>query len=250
MSDQVNLEISYLQSKISIVSYKPTRFEIKDNNNTIVGIISKKGVEVPLDKVMRFQTLYKTLIDLDWKIKLSFEKAIKYAYSDSAWNNFSLIETGTKEEKFAYYYIENALFRTSSLWDMLAQLYNLYYDLNISINKVHYKKIFDPLEQYFSKFITNGTKIFDYIEQNDNSDCKGEWEGNHKFINKLRNKMTHKNSPNISAFSNFDFSFKNPPTYLLKRIIEDYSTVSKFINNFLDEIEEKVMNSSNNTTSL
>lgn len=249
MKKQTNKEISYFQSKLLSVTYNSNRFEIKDNSNIIVGIISKKGVEVPFNKAMQFQTIYKTLIDLDWKIKLSFENAIKYTYSDSVVNNFSLIRTSTEEEKFAYYYIENALFRTSSLWDMLAQLYNIYYDLNIPINKVYYKNIFNSSNNYFSKFETNVTEIYDYIEQDDNLDCEGEWEGNHKFVNELRNKMTHRNSPNISAFSNFDLSFKDSPVYLLKRIIEDYSTVSKFINNFLDEIEEKVMNSSNNTAS-
>ena len=85
---------------------------------------------------MQYKTIHDTLMDLDWKIKLSFENAIKFSYSDTVRNNFNLIRTDAEEEKLAYYYIENALFRTSSLWDMLAQLYRLFYDIDIPKEKV------------------------------------------------------------------------------------------------------------------
>ena len=50
-----------------------------------------------------------------------------------------------KEENNAYYYMENALFRELILWDSLAQLYNIYFDLNKDVSKVSYKKIIKEL---------------------------------------------------------------------------------------------------------
>ncbi|MEG0492248.1 MAG: Cthe_2314 family HEPN domain-containing protein [Clostridia bacterium] len=95
--------------------------------------------------------------------KLSFSEAIKFTYSDEVANNFSLIRTDTKEEKLAYYYLENALFRTSSLWDMLAQLYRLYFDINIPKEKVYYKQIFNPTNNHSNNFKIKATEIFNIL---------------------------------------------------------------------------------------
>ena len=92
----------------------------------LFGIVSAGDSEAPFGRLMQYKTLYDTLIDLDWKIKFSFDKAIEYAYSEPVQNNFSIFRVETEEERNAYYYIENALFRTSSLWDLLAQFYRLF----------------------------------------------------------------------------------------------------------------------------
>ncbi|MGL5086852.1 MAG: hypothetical protein ACRC68_14270 [Clostridium sp.] len=57
--------------------------------------------------------------------------------------------------------------------------------------------------------------------------------------------MTHRNSPNITVISDYDFNFKSHPSFLLKRIIEDYSVVSKYIKEFLDEIEKNLLKNIN-----
>ena len=46
-------------------------------------------------------------------------------------NNFSIFaqEPRSREEFLAYYFSENALFRLSTLWDILAQFYNIFYNL-------------------------------------------------------------------------------------------------------------------------
>ena len=100
---------------------------------------------------MKYKTLYDTLRDLDYKIKISFCKAIELAYSD-AFNEFSLFEESTTEQQNTYYYIENALFRTSILWDLLAQFYRLYYDIEIDKTKVYYSQIFNPDKEINDKF--------------------------------------------------------------------------------------------------
>lgn len=244
MGNQNDKEMLYFQNKLSNVVYSSKRFKVMiGEDKFLFGSISGKDDKSPFGKLMQYKTIYDTLRDLDWKIKLSFNEAIKYAYSDSVINEFSLIRTDTEEEKFAYYYIENALFRTSSLWDMLAQVYRLFYDIDIPKDKVYYKQIFNPSKHYSDKFKTNATEIYEYIEQNDDTDCEGEWKGNHAFVNALRNKMTHRNSPNVAAMSDFDMNFKHHPAFQLKRIIEDYVAVSQYIKKILDEIEKEVMDS-------
>lgn len=103
---------------------------------------------------------------------------------------------------------------------------------------MYYKRIFDPKQRYSENFKESAEKISKYLNQDDDTDINGEWKGNHSFVNDCRNKMTHRNSPNITVISNFDVNFKHHPSYLLKRIIEDYNVVSRFIREILVEIEK------------
>ncbi len=240
MSD--NKEVEYLKKKISEVSYNSERFKLHfGEDRFLFGVISPKDDEAPFSKLMKYKTIYDTLVDLDWKLKISFKKGIKYAYSKPVQDNFSIVHINSEEEKLAYYYIENALFRTSSLWDMLAQLYCLFYEVKIPKNKIYYNKIFNPDLQSSRKFKDKATNINNYLHQEDNTNIQGEWKGNHKYTNDCRNKMTHRNSPNISVISDYDLNFKSHPSVMLKRIIEDYVVVSKYINEILDEIEKQMI---------
>lgn len=250
MSEIKNKEVEYLKKKISEVSYSSERFKLYfGEDKFLFGVISPKDEESPFSKLMQYKTIYDTLIDLDWKLKISFEKGIKCAYSKAVQENFSIVHINSEEEKLAYYYIENALFRTSSLWDMLAQLYCLFYQIKkidkktekevlISQNEVYYKQIFNPKFSFSNKFKEKAETINKYLQQEDDTSIDGEWKGNHQYTNECRNKMAHRNSPNITAISDYDFSFKDHPTFLLKRIIEDYVAVSKYIREILDEIEK------------
>lgn len=192
--------------------------------------------ENKLSRMVKYDTLYKTLIDLDLKIKISFKKAIEYTYSKNVIENFSILEISSEEELLAYYYIENALFRTSSLWDILAQFYRLKYSLNIDVTKVYYKQIFNPNAEFSTSYKEKANTIFNYINEDDDTSSEGRWHGNHSFINNLRNKMTHRNSPNLSVISDFDVNFKHHPSLILKRTIEDYNIVSIFLREIIDEI--------------
>lgn len=235
-------EINYLESELSEISYNPNRFKLMiGEEKFLFGVISANNSEAPFGKLMQYKTIYDTLRDLDWKIKLSFDKSIKYAYSDPVQKDFSPFKTESDEEKFAFYYIENALFRTSSLWDMLAQLYRLFYNIEIPKDKVYYKKIFNPSLNYSDNFKLKATEIHNYIEQGDDTYCEGEWKGNHTFSNDLRNKMTHRNSPNVAVMSDYDMNMKHYPAFQLKRIVEDYVAVSKYIKEILDDIENEIM---------
>lgn len=237
-------EKEYFNNKLSQVIYNPNRFKVLiGEDRFLFGIVSAGDSEAPFGRLMQYKTLYDTLIDLDWKIKFSFDKAIEYAYSEPVQNNFSIFRVETEEERNAYYYIENALFRTSSLWDLLAQFYRLFYKLEMPKERVYYKKVFDPSLQSSDRFKVKATEINNYLEESDDTDCEGEWKGNHSYVNDIRNKMTHRNSPNIAVMSDYDMNFKQHPTFIIKRILEDYVTASKYMKEILDEIEKEVMES-------
>ncbi len=240
--DRTNTEKEYFNNKLSQVKHNPDRFKLMiGEDRYLFGVVSAGDEEAPFSRLMQYKTLYDTLLDLDWKVKLSFEMAIKYAYSESVQNNYSLFKKGTEEEQMAFYYIENALFRTSSLWDLLAQFYRLFYKIDIPKERVYYSKIFNPELELSDKFKTKAIEITAYFKETDDTDCNGEWKGNHSFVNNIRNKMTHRNSPNVAVMSDYDTNLKQHPVFLIKRILEDYVTVTKYIKEILDEVEKEVM---------
>lgn len=238
-----NKEVEYLLSKMNEIYYNENRFRVLiEKDKYIFGVVSAENEPSYISKIIQYKTIYETICDFDFKIKLSFKKAIEYSYSTNVQEQFSLLKNSSVEEIYSYYYIENALFRTSSLWDMLAQLYRLYYQINVKPNEVYYNQIFNPKSRYSKNFKKKATLISNYLKQEDDTAVNGEWKGNHKFVNACRNKMTHRNSPNITVLSNFDVNFKHHPTYLLKRIVEDYNVVSKFISDIMDDIEKEIKN--------
>jgi hypothetical protein len=244
MSEEVqDKEIKYLLDTVNGVQYNKKRFKVMiGEEKYLFGIVSGvNSAAAPLSKLMQYKTFYDTIGDLDYKIKISFTKAIEYAYSDRLQEDFSLFQESSMEETYAYYFIENALFRTSSLWDLLAQLYRLYYNIEIEAHRVFYKNIFNPTLNYCDSFKGQAKEIDGYLKQSDDTERHEEWKGNHGYANDCRNKMTHRNSPNVASMSDFDINLKQHPAYMLKRIIEDYSMASKYIGKILNEIEKEVM---------
>lgn len=235
-------ELEYLESKINCVKYNSERFKIRmGSDRYLFGVISGKDSDAPFSKLHQYKTIHDTLIDIDSKIKISFDKALKYAYLETVQNEFNVLEKSSYEEMMAYYYIENALFRTSSLWDLLAQLYRLYYKIEVEAHKVYYNKIFNPLSPNSDAFKDKAKEIKEYIGEEDNTQLQGEWEGNHTYVNACRNKMIHRNSPNVAVLSDYDINLKQYPSFMLKRIIEDYNVVSKYISEILDTIEKDMI---------
>jgi hypothetical protein len=147
-----------------------------------------------LNKISQFRDLYSTVLDLRNKIGYSLEKAIEYAYSDEVMENYNTLHTSGNNEWLAYYFIENAMFRVETMWDILAHIYNIKYDLGEPIHKVYHRRIFSNQDNYRKKY-WNGNppqdvqEIIDYINEDDDTD--GEiWKGNYSFINTLRNNIT------------------------------------------------------------
>lgn len=240
----IGLEKKYMNDTLSKVKYARDRFTIYCGDGKIlIGSTSSKDSVSPFSKIMNYKTIYDTIVDLDAKIQYSFKMAIEYAYSDSEFKLLSAPES--MEEILTFYYIENAVFRTSSCWDMLAQLYRLHYDIDIEPDKVYYKRVFNEKNPQYVSFKDKAQKISAYINEEDDTRTDGIWKGNHKYINDFRNQMTHRNSTNITIFSDFDINIKNPPCFLLKRAIEDYFMSYKFIDEILAMIEVECKNELN-----
>ena len=51
--------------------------------------------------------------------------------------------------------------------------------------------------------------------------------------------MTHRNSPNVAVASNLDLNLKHHPTFILKRMVEDYVQAFRFIGDILKESMEE-----------
>ena len=86
------------------------------------------------------------------KIGYSLEKAIEYAYSDEVMENYNMLHTSGNNEWLAYYFIENAMFRVETMWDVLAHIYNIKYDLGEPIYKVYHSRIFSNQDSYKNKY--------------------------------------------------------------------------------------------------
>lgn len=240
MRNDKNNEIKYLTEKIDEISFDKNRFRMHGEEKYLFGVVSLNDENTFLSKIIQYSTNYETICDLEFKIKISFNKAINYAYSEDVQDNYSFLNYNSMDEIYSYYYFDNALFRTSSLWDMLVHLYCLYYEVGVKPREVNYKKIFNPEDSYSNNFENKAKVIWDYLQKDDDINLEGEWKGNHRFVSNMRNKMTHRNSPTLTALSDFDINFKNHPSYLLKRIIEDYNVVSKFIIEILNDIEKDI----------
>lgn len=229
-------EEKILRSLISKVQYDPDVFKICfGDGEYIMGCFS---MDEKCKSFFIYKTIYDTIIDLDRKIKKSFDLALQWEYRSTI-DNFNMVERPNVEEEEAIYYTENAVFRTSSLWDLLAQLYNEKYHNNIDPDKVYYNTLFhnDTQGKRPNPF---AQKVYAYIteKESENPNYKTDefWAGNHKYVSDYRNKMTHRNSPNITTMSNYDIELRMPMRYVLKRVIEDYVRASEFIKLMLIEI--------------
>jgi len=222
-------EQKYLKQLINDVSYDDEKFVFPwSEGKTVFGVFSP---DRQLGRTFEYKTVFDTIVEIDWAVKISFLSSIDYTYID---NDFNPLSPPTQNERNAAYYTENAVFRTTVLWDMLAQLYNINHQIEPDKTKIYYKAFFK--NRLITLDATNANLISKYIEQTDDTDVE-HWQGNHAYINEFRNQMTHRNSPNVSTMSNFAFEMRRPMRYVLKRAIEDYSTVSNFIIDFLKNID-------------
>jgi hypothetical protein len=80
--------------------------------------------------------------------------------------------------------------------------------------------------------------IYSYLSELNDISGSGRWLGNHNYIKEYRNKVTHRNSPDIFSLSNFDINFKESPRFVLKRLIEDYHQAECFLKQIINYINE------------
>lgn len=138
--NQSTKEKTYLADLISQIQYDPNSFIIKNDNDKYFFGMCSPNPDDPLCKFFMYKTLFDSIQDIDRKIKYSFEQSLSFAYTDAVFKNFKMFGSSPEEEK-SYYYLENALFRTSTLWDLLAQIYNIIFNANIPVNLILVLKI-------------------------------------------------------------------------------------------------------------
>lgn len=227
-------EAKYLYSMIDGINYDPNAFTVWYGDDKIVfGALLHDNADA--QNLFSFTTIYHTILDMDDKIKFSLREAIKWA-DDEDIDHWNPISPPSSNESMSIYFTENAVFRTSVLWDMLAQLYNIKAQIGKPIEKVYANQIFHDAQQG-KRADPFATKVYCYMTQPDDLYIE-PWGGNYSYVKDFRDKMTHRNSPNISTVSDFAVELRMPMVYVLKRVVEDYSQVSAFIGEIISEILE------------
>lgn len=235
----MNKEEKYLRNLYESVQYDSELFNIYIGEDKVfLGAMFPESDNSNESLFFMCKTLYDSIIDLDQKLKKSFNLALFWAYYLED-EKITFFNSQTIERKEAIYYTENAVFRTGILWDLLAQLYNVRYKVNENPRRVYVSALFQ-IEVQSSHPNPLAQEIYNYItedeDQSTRSTEKGFWIGNHKYVVDYRNKMTHRNSPNVMAISDYDIHFPVSMRYVLKRVIEDYFKASEFIKQLLQEI--------------
>lgn len=169
---------------------------------------------------------------------------------------FPFSRNNTDDE--CYFHIENAEYRLITMWDTLAQIYNMFYKMGNPIDKINYKKIFNSKN---TKLIDT-KKRFNMIDNKVDSMCKkqfvniccyiredikynkenGNCRGNHKFLSEDRNSFTHRKNPHEFSFLNSNedkksFELPEAPLHIISRLIEDYVVLYQYINFILKYYE-------------
>ncbi|MGL4510176.1 hypothetical protein, partial [Cetobacterium sp.] len=91
-------EIEYLKKLVNGVKYQKEKFDLYLNSEK--KIEGASGIETNFFEISSF---YKSIIDLDYKIKISLLEAIKLAYSEEIEEEFSW-DSNNKVEAKCYYY--------------------------------------------------------------------------------------------------------------------------------------------------
>lgn len=233
-------EIEYLKNQLFEINIEKYQLGMKfGESKEVMGVLGTHETSIIFD----YKTLISTFVNLCNKINYSIHKAIELTYNTEVYKNFDMFSEGSADEVQAYYYIENAIFRIATLWDLLAQIYNKLYKCRLSYNKIHYYKFFEGLlKSSDENRKKHAKKLIDYFNENSNDDYNGDnrWRGNHKEVNNYRNKMTHRNSPDETVLSNFDFNLKQHPSVLLRRVSEDYKQVTTWLSEAIEEIIKSI----------
>lgn len=228
-------EAEYFIKILDSIKYTPNIFTITvSEEKVIIGALTPD--EPPIQKFFSIATVYNSIVDVNDKIQFSLRESIKLPeeLEQKDWNPIK--DTNEKEWR-SIYYMENAIFRIEILWNLLAQLFNLAKEIGKDNTKIHTKQFFHDCQQG-KKASEFAKKIYNYMILEDNCDVE-PWEGNYEYVKNYRDKMSHRNSPSLTSFSNYDTAIREPTLYVLKRVVEDYLFVSAYIQELVDEIIPK-----------
>lgn len=206
-------------------------------NDRFIGGIFGNNINGEIKDYFKYNHFIESINDIADKTKLSINMCLEY-YKKVNYLKYNPISNIINEEEyFAYYYMENALFREIVLWEALAQVYNIYFKLNLDITKVNYKYVIKKLENNSKIDFENLNK---YIEEPKNLESLDT--GVHKYVDDLRNQMTHRYSIAITSLSE-NYNLRAMPDTLY-RIAKDYNMVMSKLCEIINIIVEDT-NSSN-----
>jgi len=219
-----------LNVQVNNFEFDRDRFKIHLNNGKYITDCLSKDADI--SKYFNIAPFYETIIDLDNNIKFSFNTALKYETLSN--KTFNPMHKQTDDELNEIYYIDNMIFRTFILWDLLAQICNIFWDTNLLSKDIYAFSFFNKLKDEHPM----AEKIYCYFTEKENTEYNNEsLKGNNGYVRDYRNRMTHRNSPNITTFSP-DIQFRPPTKYIFVRVTEDYLKVRSFLNVILKEISD------------
>ena len=229
----------YLSAIVNAVICVPDAFRIDIGAGKY--IFSASGNDIVTNEYFAISAIYESICDIDSKIKFAFEKALVCDFPETL-KDYNPLSKPTEQENTAMYHVENMVFRTSILWDLLAQLCNILFRTGIEPEKIYYNRYFRNHADG-NNAIPICKEISEYLDEEDDPSADiNPWPGNHKYLNEFRNQMTHRVSPNISSISTFGATLRPPVIYVLHRATEDYYKVSSFlcrlINQYLEDHKE------------
>lgn len=242
MPKMIPSDRDYLIKILDSIQYDESKFVVHYNTEYIVLGAFTVDTNPQITNFFTCKSIYETVLDLDMKIKISLRQAIKWLELDSnkqgdkVWDPFCSISF---EENNANYYIENAVFRIESLWDLLAQFFNIYGNYRKPYDKIYAKQLFHDAQQG-NKPDPFAKRVYQYMDQKECLDSD-PWEGNYAYVKDYRDKMIHKISPNVTSFSNMDTSIRLPALYSIKRVVEDYHQVSLFLAEIIDSLLKELV---------
>jgi len=228
--------LEWLKSKVDDVTCDKKLFKtILEDEAYVIGVV---GGQTQKPDYYSISFLYDSIIDIFEKIKYSFFKVVDCNPSESL-NEYNAYGELPTNENNALYYIENMVFRSIILWNLLAQLCNQFWKVNEPIRSVKTEKYFR--EQRSKHELAD--QIVTYFNEKDRVLGETEfWGGNHRFVRNYRNKMAHWYSPNISGFSSIAVEQRPPAMFVLKRVTEDFIEAWHFITMILKDITASFSN--------
>lgn len=201
------------------------------DESTYIGGIIGNDISKKVKDYFRYNRFIESINDLSSKTYYSIVESLNNYNKANAEKYNPLNNNLSEEEWLACYYLENALYREISLWDSLAQLYNLYFNLNIDVKKIGHKKVIEKLKD-MKKTEINFNDIFNYIDEK--IDRPSLDKGIHYQICELRNQMTHRYSITISSISDDTYLRVMPDT--VYKIAKDFNLVHKYLIEIIDLI--------------
>ena len=76
-------------------------------------------------------------------------------------------------------------------------------------------KVIHNSTDFYNRALNNELSHKEIFKEADDTNCEGKWKGNHSFVNDIRNKTTHRNSPDVVAISDYDINLTHPHIFLI-----------------------------------